>query len=96
MVYAGMPDATPTHLLSACGAGVTAVIFGSPLDLLTTRQMNNPGMYKGPADVIAKTIGQEGITALYKGFIPNVTRLAGFNMVLWFTMEKFRRRLPQE
>jgi len=82
-----MDDAIPCHLTSAFGAGVTACLFGSPLDVLTTRHMTSPGKYSGPADVIMSTIKAEGLGALYKGFIPNVTRLAGFNMVLWLTLE---------
>jgi len=87
-----MDDKIPCHLTSAFGAGLTACIFGSPLDVLTTRHMNNPGKYNGPVDVITSTLKSEGITALYKGFIPNVTRLASFNMILWLTLEQMRKR----
>jgi solute carrier family 25 uncoupling protein 8/9 len=45
-----MTDDVPCHLTSAFGAGFTAVIFGSPLDVLTTRHMNMPGVFKGPMD----------------------------------------------
>ena len=35
-----MKDGTPCHLACASGAGLTAVIFGSPVDVLTTRHMS--------------------------------------------------------
>lgn len=82
-----MTDNTPCHLTCAAGAGLTACIFGSPLDVLTTRQMNEPGRYKGVIDVVRVTISEGGLLALYKGFIPNACRLAGFNMAMWFCIE---------
>jgi solute carrier family 25 (mitochondrial uncoupling protein), member 8/9 len=77
-----MKDSTPCYLTCAFGAGFTACIFGSPLDVLTTRHMNSPGKYSSPFDVLRQTIKHEGVLALYKGFIPNVARLGIFNMVL--------------
>lgn len=82
-----MRDATPCYLVCAFGAGFTACIFGSPLDLLTTRHMNSPGKYKSPLDVVVQTVKHEGVLAMYKGFIPNVLRLGMFNMVLQATIE---------
>jgi solute carrier family 25 (mitochondrial uncoupling protein), member 8/9 len=82
-----MRDATPCYLTCAFGAGFTAVIVGSPLDIVTTRQMNSPGMYKNPYDCLSQIIKKEGILALYKGFLPNVARLGCFNMILWATLE---------
>lgn len=46
-----MDDAPPCHMLCAFSAGFTAVVFGSPLDFCTTRQMNNPTLYKSPIQV---------------------------------------------
>ena len=86
-----LKDGTPCHLLCAAGAGLNATIFGSPVDVLTTRHMNSPGRYKGPIDVIATTLRQEGFFALYKGFIPNVFRLSLYNIVFWLTIEKIKK-----
>lgn len=55
--------------------------------------MNEPARYKGPVDVIRVTIKEGGLLALYKGFIPNVCRLAGFNMAMWLCIEQIRLRL---
>ena len=87
-----MEDATPCHLTCAFGAGFTAVIFGSPLDICTTRHMNSPGMYKNPVDCLSQIVRKEGVTALYKGFAPNVARLGMFNMILWVTLEQIKKR----
>lgn len=82
-----MSDDIPCHLTSAAGAGFTACVLGSPLDVLTTRHMNNPGKYKNVPDVVIRTLKDEGPRALYKGFVPNVVRLSSFNMVLWLCIE---------
>ena len=86
-----MEDGTACVLTSAFSAGFTACIFGSPLDVLTTRHMNSPGKYKGPFDALSKIVRKEGIFVLYKGFAPNVCRLGFFNMILWLTLENVKK-----
>lgn len=69
-------------------AGITACIVGSPVDVLKTRVMNAPsGMYSNPLDCVYKTLMNEGPKAFYKGFIPNACRLAGWNCVMFLTLE---------
>lgn len=82
-----MNDGTPCHMTCAFGAGFTAVVFGSPLDIVTTRHMNSPGKFKTPIECLLSIVVNEGLPALYKGFIPNVARLGAFNMILWATLE---------
>ena len=83
-----MKDGIPCHLTCACGAGFTACIVGSPLDVLKTRIMNaKPGQYGGPLDCFYQTFKNEGPGAFYKGFTPNVARLAGWNCVMFLTLE---------
>lgn len=87
-----LKDGVPCHILCACLAGLTACIVGSPVDVLKTRIMNAPkGMYSGPLDCLAKTM-QEGPSAFYKGFGPNVARLAGWNVVMFLTLEQVKAR----
>jgi solute carrier family 25 uncoupling protein 8/9 len=88
-----MEDGTRCYLTSAFGAGFNAVIFGSPFDFCTTRHMIYAGKYKGPIDVFMTTFKTEGPTAFYKGFIPNVARLGGYNMVLWSTLEYIKKHV---
>ena len=51
-----LEEGTPLHLVCAAGAGLNACIFGSPIDVLTTRHMTQPGRFKGPVDVITTTL----------------------------------------
>lgn len=48
-----LKDGIPCHLFCASMAGITACVFGSPVDVLKTRVMNAaPGMYSGPLDCV--------------------------------------------
>jgi solute carrier family 25 uncoupling protein 8/9 len=74
-------------------AGFTACCVGSPVDVLKTRIMNAPkGVYSGPLDVVYQTVKNEGFFAFYKGFVPNVARLAGWNCVMFLTLEQVKKR----
>jgi len=74
-------------------AGFNACVVGSPVDVVKTRVMNAaPGVYSGPADCFMKLAKNEGITAFYKGFIPNVGRLAGWNAVMFLTLEQVKKQ----
>ena len=64
----GMPDGLPTHIFCAFGAGFTALIVGSPVDVLKTRIMNRkPGDGQSIPGLIGSMIAKEGPLAFYKG-----------------------------
>lgn len=86
-----MEEGAPLYMTCAFGCGFTAVIFGSPMDIVTTRHMNSPGVFKSPWHCLTSIIKEEGMFAMYKGFIPNVARLGGFNMCLWLTVETLKK-----
>ncbi|CAK7355176.1 unnamed protein product [Dovyalis caffra] len=82
--------------------GIASIIAGASthsLDLIETRVMNmkvKPGVeppYKGALDRAMKTIKAEGPMALYKGFIPTISRQGPFTVVLFVTLEQVRRLL---
>ena len=84
-------DGTLCHLFCGTCAGFTAVIVGSPVDVLKTRMMQAAkGQYKNPLDCFMQTLKQEGPLAFYKGFGPNFVRLAGWNCVMFLTLEKVK------
>jgi solute carrier family 25 uncoupling protein 8/9 len=85
-------DGVLCHIFCACSAGITACVFGSPVDVLKTRVMNAPkGMYKNPVDCFIKTAKNEGPTAFYKGFVPNCVRLASWNVAMFLTLEQLKK-----
>ena len=86
-----LEEGTSQVIACASGAAFTAAVFGSPLDLVTTRHMNHPGKYKNPVDCILSVVRNEGFSALYKGFIPNVIRLSSYNVVFWICFENIKK-----
>lgn len=89
-----LKDGIPCHLTCASMAGLTACIVGSPVDVLKTRIMNaTPGQYSGPMDCVYQTIKGEGFGAFYKGFGPNVGRLAGWNCCMFLTLEQVKKAM---
>jgi len=88
-----MNEGVPLHVVCAAGSGVTAVIFGSPVDVLKTRMMNAaPGLYANPIDCAVKTLQKEGIMAFYKGFGPNCLRLVSWTTIMFLTLEQLKLR----
>ena len=49
--------------------------------------------YKGPLDVLLKTVRYEGPSALYKGFVPTYLRLAPWQLVFFVSFEQLSLRV---
>ncbi|KAI3526746.1 hypothetical protein L1887_06008 [Cichorium endivia] len=82
-----------THVTASFAAGFIASVVTNPIDVIKTRKMNmkvEPGEappYTGAIDCAFKTIKTEGPMALYKGFIPTISRQGPFTIVLLVTLE---------
>jgi solute carrier family 25 oxoglutarate transporter 11 len=91
-----MNDGIGTHVTASFVAGFVA---SNPIDVIKTRVMNmkvEPGVeppYKGALDCAMKTVRVEGPMALYKGFIPTISRQGPFTVVLFVTLEQVRKLL---
>lgn len=92
-----MKDGLGTHVTASFAAGFVAAVASNPVDVIKTRVMNmkvEPGMappYSGAVDCAMKTIKAEGPLALYKGFIPTISRQGPFTVVLFVTLEQVRK-----
>ena len=92
LLAAGMPDNVGTHILSGLGAGFAAVCVGSPVDVVKSRMMGaKQGEYSNIIDCFIKTAQKDGITAFYKGFVPNFGRLGSWNVVMFLTLEQTKK-----
>ncbi|KAG0480093.1 hypothetical protein HPP92_010691 [Vanilla planifolia] len=94
-----LPDGLPTHVAASFTAGLVAAAASNPVDVVKTRVMNmkvEKGAappYAGAFDCALKTVKAEGPMALYKGFIPTVSRQGPFTIVLFVTLEQVRSLL---
>jgi len=94
-----LKDGTFVHLMSSLCAGFTAASLGTPADTIKTRIMNQPvrkdgnQLYHGMIDCLAKTVKNEGIFALYKGFFPNWLRMAPWSVTFWLCYESSNKFL---
>ncbi|KAJ7553432.1 hypothetical protein O6H91_06G097500 [Diphasiastrum complanatum] len=92
-------DGLATHVAASFSAGLVASVASNPIDVVKTRIMNmrilegEEPPYKGALDCALKTVRSEGPMALYKGFIPTVTRQGPFAVVLFLTLENVRALL---
>jgi hypothetical protein len=81
-----------THLISSLIAGFCTTVASSPVDVIKTRYMNAPsGFYSSALDCAYKTVKNEGVKALYKGFAPNYLRLGAHCMFALPLFEQLRR-----
>ncbi|KAL3838635.1 hypothetical protein ACJIZ3_023226 [Penstemon smallii] len=94
-----MKDGLGTHVTASFAAGFVASVVSNPVDVIKTRVMNmkvEKGAappYTGAIDCAMKTIKAEGPFALYKGFIPTISRQGPFTVVLFVTLEQVRKLL---
>jgi solute carrier family 25 oxoglutarate transporter 11 len=94
-----VPQGLATQVIASCSAGVLASMAATPVDVVKTRVMNQriragePPPYTGALDCAFKTVRSEGPMALYKGFIPTVTRQGPFAIVMFLSLEQMRKIL---
>lgn len=96
-----MKDGLGTHVTASFAAGFVASVASNPVDVIKTRVMNmkveagRDPPYKGALDCALKTVKAEGPMALYKGFIPTISRQGPFTVVLFVTLEQVRKLLKE-
>ncbi|KAG4211905.1 hypothetical protein ERO13_A02G131001v2, partial [Gossypium hirsutum] len=89
-----MKDGICTHVVASFSAGFVAAVVSNPVDVIKTRVMNMKVVlgqrprYTGALDCAMKTVKAEGPMALYKGFIPTISRQGPFTVVLFVTLEQ--------
>lgn len=94
-------DGLGTHVTASFAAGFVASVASNPVDVIKTRVMNmkveagRDPPYKGALDCALKTVRAEGPMALYKGFIPTISRQGPFTVVLFVTLEQVRKLLKE-
>jgi len=91
-------DNPPAHMLIGAGmlSSSVAQVVSYPLALIRTR-MQAQGVagaapkYTSMMDVLQKTLEAEGFRGLYKGFLPNLMKLAPAAGISWWVFEESKR-----
>jgi len=87
-----MTDNLPCHSVSAFITGFVTTCVASPVDVIKTRYMNaGKGTYAGLGDCTVKMYKEGGLTAFWKGFMPNFLRLSTWNICMFVCFEQFKR-----
>jgi len=86
----GLEDSTPLHVMASLCSGFVASVCCTPADVIKSRMMQTHSPYRGIIDCIHKTVAEEGILSLYKGFYPIWFRLAPWQLIFWLTYERLR------
>lgn len=98
MIVFNQPDNRLIQFMGAMTAGFTSAVLSTPADVVKSRIMNQPvdekgrGLnYKGTIDCFVRLLREEGIFAMYKGFMPYWLRVGPWAMVFWTVFENIRR-----
>jgi hypothetical protein len=78
------------HLIASFVTGLVATTVAAPFDVIKTRTMNSTGNI-GAFRILYDTVRQEGLFALYRGWVPAYFRLGPHAMICFPIFEQLRR-----
>eukprot|EP01013_Petalomonas_cantuscygni_P038915 TRINITY_DN7015_c0_g1_i1.p1 TRINITY_DN7015_c0_g1~~TRINITY_DN7015_c0_g1_i1.p1 ORF type:complete len:341 (+),score=54.95 TRINITY_DN7015_c0_g1_i1:58-1080(+) len=91
-------EGAPVHFLSSALASVVATLAMQPLDLVSSRLMNQPVSYDGigtyytsAGDCVRKTVSAEGWRGLYRGGLANWLRVCPQYILTFMLFEQFSK-----
>ena len=86
-------DGIPLQFVSSLVASFVAVGLSCPADVLKSRMQNmHPGEYKGVADCAVKMVRNEGVLALWKGYMPATIKLAPHTVISFVILDNLSRK----
>eukprot|EP00038_Savillea_parva_P001995 m.109160 g.109160 ORF g.109160 m.109160 type:complete len:309 (-) comp10687_c1_seq3:1246-2172(-) len=86
-------DGFQLHAVSALCAGLVSTFAMNPFDVAKSRVMNQkPGgpQYASMVDCLQKTVRAEGVTSLWKGFLPAYARVGPRVLIIFLVLEQLR------
>ena len=85
-----MKESIQLHVSASLCSGLVSTVFCTPADVIKSRMMQQNSPYKGIINCIHKTVSEESILSLYKGFFPIWFRLAPWQLIFWVSYERLR------
>ena len=101
LVAAGLSDGPLAHFAASGIAGTVSAVFSTPMDVVKTRLMAQAGgvevagvaQYTGVLDCCLRMPQLEGLSSLYKGFLPIAVRKVAWTVMYFVTYEQALRML---
>lgn len=84
------------HVIASLCSGLVSALVSNPIDVVKTRIMNTSKDSGSSIRVLLDIVRTEGVSALYKGFIPSYARLAPWQLSFFLTYEALNRHLLGE
>jgi len=93
MLHRARPEIFPAEGLSTmfCGTMMASLVANTvvnPFDVIKSRTQMHVGEYTSIADCFRKSIAQDGIMVLWRGFLPAFVKLAPYTVISLITTEK--------
>lgn len=86
-----------TSTITTLSSALVSTLISAPADVVKTRLMNQDGaskmQYTGFIDCLVKTVKAEGPSSLFKGMVPNFTRILPWQVVFFATYEQISERV---
>ena len=89
-------EGVPLHFAASLASSVITVTSMNPLDVATTRLMNQPvvdgrgSLYSGVVDCLGKTLKAEGVQGLMKGWFAQYLRLGPHTILTFVFLEQVK------
>ena len=99
LIASGVPDGPLGHFAASGVAGTVSAVFSTPVDVVKTRLMAQAGgrstsgivQYSGVLDCFLRMPQLEGLSSLYKGFVPIAMRKVSWTVAYFLTYEQALR-----
>ncbi|KAI5791623.1 oxoglutarate/malate carrier protein [Peziza echinospora] len=89
------PKGVDTHFVASVAAGLVATTVCSPVDVIKTRVMSSRrsagGSGGGVLEVLRDTVRKEGVTWVFRGWIPSFARLGPHTILMFVFMEQHKK-----
>lgn len=92
LAHSGLRDGFPAHVATALCSGFVAAVVSTPFDVVKSRLMNGAGQSTGLVQCLRDTVRNEGVPALWKGFVPAYARIGPRVVIAFVVMEQLRAR----
>ena len=89
------------NLVVASTAGIINVLMTTPMWVVCTRlalqrrgkrrTAGSPEPYTGVYDCLSRIVNEEGVAALWKGWLPTWMRMAPWSLTFFLTFEQLRK-----